>query len=152
MDDNSSKTQRTQTDLSFLDDKQSISFHIKDIIFLILRNIHWLIIFAALGGVVANLYARRQEKSYESSAKILIRAGNDINVSDNDTREATIRTALGLRSFFSSTINNEIMILTSKSTIQRAVEDLHLNVKYSTTARRQRRFQTARPSYHQNPR
>ena len=135
MDDNSSKTQRTQTDLSFLDDKQSISFHIKDIIFLILRNIHWLIIFAALGGVVANLYARRQEKSYESSAKILIRAGNDINVSDNDTREATIRTALGLRSFFSSTINNEIMILTSKSTIQRAVEDLHLNVKYSTKTR-----------------
>ena len=133
--DNNSTTRQTQTDLSFLDDKQSISFHIKDLVFLLLRNLHWLLLFAVLGGLIANFYARRQEKTYESTAKILIRSGNDIGVSDNDTREATIRSALGLRSFYSSTINNEIMILTSKSTIQKAVEDLHLNITYSTKTR-----------------
>ena len=73
-------TEQSQTDLSFLDDKQSVSFHIKDLVFLLLRNIHWLIAFALLGGVIANIYTRRQEKIYESSAKILIRGGNDVGV------------------------------------------------------------------------
>ena len=132
---NTNNINQTQTSLSFLDDKQSISFHIKDIVFLLLRNIHWLLIFAALGGLIANLYARQLDKSYQSNAKILIRSGNDVGVSDNDTREATIRSALGLRSFYSSTINNEIMILTSKSNIQKAVEDLHLNTVYTTKTR-----------------
>ena len=88
---NTNNINQTQTSLSFLDDKQSISFHIKDIVFLLLRNIHWLLIFAALGGLIANLYARQLDKSYQSNAKILIRSGNDVGVSDNDTREATIR-------------------------------------------------------------
>ena len=129
---NDNSTNVSQTNLSFLDDKQSVSFHIKDLVFLLIRNIHWLVIFAVLGGLIANFIARRQEKVYQSTARILIRSGNDLGINDDDTREASIRSALGLRSFYSSTINNEMMILTSKSTIQKAVEDLHLNVVYST--------------------
>ncbi len=34
-------TEQSQTDLSFLDDKQSVTFRIKDIVFLLLRNVHW---------------------------------------------------------------------------------------------------------------
>ena len=132
MDNN---TNNSQTNVSFLDDKQSVSFHIKDLVFLLLRNIHWLIIFALLGGVIANLYTRRQEKIYESNAKILIRSGNDVGVADNNMREMSIRTTLGLQSFYSSTLYNEMMILTSKTTIRKAVEDLHLNIVYSTHTR-----------------
>ena len=69
---------------------------------------------------------------YESHAKILIRTGNDLSISDNDTREMAIKNAIGLKSFYSSSINNEIMILTSKSTIQQAVEKLGWEVSYST--------------------
>ena len=132
---NDNSTNVSQTNLSFLDDKQTVSFHIKDLVFLLIRNIHWLVIFAVLGGLIANFIARRQEKVYQSTARILIRSGNDLGINDDDTREASIRSALGLRSFYSSTINNEMMILTSKSTIQKAVEDLHLNVVYSTKTR-----------------
>ena len=129
MENNTNNT--TQTNLSFLDDKQSVSFHIKDLVFLLLRNIHWLLLFALLGGVIANVVTRRQEKIYESNAKILIRGGNDVGVADNNMRELSIRSTLGLQSFYSSTIYNEIMILTSKTTIQKAVEDLHLNISIS---------------------
>ena len=38
------KQSTNAADMSFLDEKQSISFRIKDIVFLLLRNIHWLII------------------------------------------------------------------------------------------------------------
>ena len=96
--------------LSFLDENQAISFHVKDLVFLLLRNIHWLIIFAILGGFIMNFYSRRQEKVYESHANILIRNGNEVGVSDSDTRELSVRTALGLQSFYTSTINNEMII------------------------------------------
>ena len=128
-------TEQSQTDLSFLDDKQSVTFRIKDIVFLLLRNVHWLLLFAIVGAVIANFYARRQEKTYASHAKILIRSGNELGISDDDTREATLRTSLGLRSFYSSTINNEIMILTSKTTVRKVVEELDLNMSYSTKTR-----------------
>ena len=123
------------SNLSFLDEKQSVSFHIKDLVFLLLRNIHWLLICALIGGVIANFVARRQDKVYQSHAKIMIRSGNNIGLNDNDTRALTIRSAIGLRPFYASTINNEMMILTSKTTIRKAVEDLHLNIVYSTHTR-----------------
>ena len=123
------------SNLSFLDEKQSVSFHIKDLVFLLLRNIHWLLVFALIGGLIANFVARRQDKVYQSHAKIMIRSGNNIGLNDNDTRALTIRSAIGLRPFYASTINNEMMILTSKSTIQKAVEELQLNVMYSTETR-----------------
>jgi uncharacterized protein involved in exopolysaccharide biosynthesis len=128
----SSHQEENQTNLAFLDDNQSVSFRVKDLVFLLLRNLHWLIIFAVIGGLIANFHSRRQEKVYQSSAKVLIRNGNDVGVSDSDTRELSVRTALGLRSFYTTTINNEMMILTSKSAILKVVEELKLNVVYST--------------------
>ena len=59
---NTNNINQTQTSLSFLDDKQSISFHIKDIVFLLLRNIHWLLIFAALGGLIAFCIVKFRKK------------------------------------------------------------------------------------------
>ena len=108
--DNNNTTSNTNptpnyTNLSFLDEKQSVSFRIKDLVFLLLRNIHWLLIFAFVGGLVANFMARRQDKVYESQAKILIRSGGGLGINDDDTRELSIKNALGLRSFYSSTIN-----------------------------------------------
>ena len=132
---NNSSTTTNYSNLSFLDEKQSVSFHIKDLVFLILHNLHWLILFAVLGALIANFLSRRQEKVYASQAKILIRSGNSISITDSDTRQISMRSTFGLRPFFANSINNEMMILTSKTTIQKAVEELKLNVIYSTETR-----------------
>ena len=47
-------------DLSFLEQEGKPKIHIKDILFLILHNLHWLILFATIGAVIGNFYARRQ--------------------------------------------------------------------------------------------
>ena len=50
-------TEQSQTDLSFLDDKQSVTFRIKDIVFLLLRNVHWLLLFAIVGAVMYGVFS-----------------------------------------------------------------------------------------------
>ena len=105
---NNSSTTTNYSNLSFLDEKQSVSFHIKDLVFLILHNLHWLILFAVLGALIANFLSRRQEKVYASQAKILIRSGNSISITDSDTRQISMRSTFGLRPFFANSINNEM--------------------------------------------
>ena len=66
-------------DLSFLEQEGQSKIHIKDILFLVLRNLHWLILFAAIGAVVGNINARRQVRLYESNAKIIIKNNDATN-------------------------------------------------------------------------
>lgn len=115
-------------DLAFLDGKKNKPIHIKDILFTILRNIHWLILCGAIGALVANFIVRRQDRIYESSAKVVLR-GNTNN-GDNTLREASVKGMFTNKPLYNSTINNEVMILTSKTTMLRVVENLKLNVSY----------------------
>ena len=64
------------TDLQFLeDDKRKI--HVKDILSLILHNLHWLILCAAIGGIIATFYVRKQDRIYSSNATVILRLNND---------------------------------------------------------------------------
>ena len=132
-------SQQELSDLSFINRQQLSGYHVKDILFLMLRNLHWILLCAAVGAFLSYLFSSRQERIYESNAKILIRSGAGLNINDDDAREGVIKNALGMSSFYSSSINNEIMILTSKTTILKAVEDLHLNINYTTKTRLTRR-------------
>lgn len=116
-------------DLSFLDAEPSVGFHIKDLLYTLLRNIHWLILFGSIGTLIANISARRQDREYESNARIVLR-GNATE-SDNSLREATVDNIFSNRPFYNTTVNNEVMILTSKTTMMKTVENLHLNITYS---------------------
>ena len=122
-----------QTDLSFLEESKGPKLHIKDILFTILRNLHWLILCGAIGATIAFFYVHRQNRIYESSAKIVLR-GNTNN-GDNTLREASVKGMFTNKPLYNSTINNEVMILTSKTTMLRVVENLELNVTYTATTR-----------------
>lgn len=115
-------------DLSFLDNQSRVGFHIKDVLYTLLRNVHWLVLCGALGTLIANFTARRQERVYESSARIVLR-GNAMG-GNNSLREATVGNLFSDRPFYNSTVNNEMMILTSKTTMIHTVQNLHLNVSY----------------------
>lgn len=124
-------------DLSFLDAEPSVSFHIKDLLYTLLRNIHWLVLFGTAGALIANFSARRQDRLYESNARIVLR-GNSTE-SDNSLREAAITNMFSDRPFYNTSVNNEVMILTSKTTMMKTVENLHLNVTYSGNSKVVRR-------------
>ena len=43
-------------ELSFLDEKKGPKVHVKDVLFIVLRNLHWLIICGVLGAAIAGLF------------------------------------------------------------------------------------------------
>ena len=125
---------QNNSDLSFLEQEGKSKIHIKDILFLIIHNLHWLILFATIGAVIGNFYARRQVRLYESNARIIIK-NNDANTSNplRDVPSGLLR----MRSAYYdlSNLNNELMIMTSKSTMLKVVRNLNLNVTYSAKTR-----------------
>ena len=112
-------------DTSFLEEKSGPKLHIKDILFIVLRNLHWLILCGALGALIAGYYVRHQNRVYESNARLLIKGSSTgSGNSDNTLREASIKNMFATRSLYNSSINNEMMILTSKNAlIEREVID-----------------------------
>ena len=130
-------------DLSFLESETAVNFHIKDLLYVFLRNIHWLVIFGVAGALIANYSARRQERIYVSNAKIVLRGNSDsggtTNGGDNLTREASVNSMIAERPFYNSSINNEMMILTSKTTMRKTVENIGLNISYISNSKLVRR-------------
>ncbi|KWW29789.1 MAG: capsular exopolysaccharide biosynthesis protein [bacterium P3] len=116
-------------DLSFLDAEPAVGFHIKDLLYTLLRNMHWLLLFGTAGALIANFTVRKQDRVYESNARIVLRGNSGEN--DNSLREASINNMFSDRPFYNTSVNNEVMILTSKTTMLKTVENLHLNVAYS---------------------
>ena len=62
------------TDLSFLGKKDANAFSFKDFLFTVLRNLHWFILCAVIGGVVAWWHSDRADRIYESHSKIKVYA------------------------------------------------------------------------------
>ena len=121
-------------DTSFLDEKPSRKIHVKDVLFIVLRNLHWLIICAAAGAVIAGYTVHHQNRVYQSNARMLIK-GSSTGSNDNTLREASIKNMFPARTLYNSTINNEMMILTSKSAMTEVAKNLKLNVIYTTKTR-----------------
>ena len=59
-------------DLAFLEENTK-SYNFKDILFLILRNLHWLLFFSLLGAFLALFYVRRQQPVFLREAAIIDR-------------------------------------------------------------------------------
>ena len=113
---------------AFFDESSNSGFKFKDAIFLVLRNLHWFLLCALIGGLVAYYKVRKEERIYASSATLLIKT----NASSGSE---SLRASAALNALASgpiiSTVNNEIMILKSQSIMEAMVRELNLNVAYS---------------------
>ena len=58
---------------AFFDEDSNSGFKFKDLVFLVLRNLHWFIICAVIGGAIAYYVVRKQERIYASSSSLLIK-------------------------------------------------------------------------------
>lgn len=67
------KVNTASNDVSFLDDDANSGFKFKDLLFLVLRNLHWFILCAAICGLYAYYKVRNEERIYASSATIMIK-------------------------------------------------------------------------------
>lgn len=121
-------TNPNMPDLSFLEGESATNFHIKDLLYTLLRNLHWLILFGVAGALLGNLQARRQDRVYASSANVVLR--DNFGGNGTDSREASINRFFSGNAFYNTSINNEIMLLTSKSTMEQTIANLHLNINY----------------------
>ena len=118
----------SENDLSFLEKKDANALSGKDIFFTILRNLHWLILCAAIGGAIAWFLSDRADRIYESHAKIIInsvtrnRLTNGMTMWENITNRR-IPTTL-------SAINDEIIILKSEAPMLEVANRLNLGMDY----------------------
>ena len=72
MDNN--KNNHTE-DNAFLDDNSG-GIQFKDVLFLVLHNLHWFILCAVIGAGIAYYKVKGQEKIYTSSATIMLKTGS----------------------------------------------------------------------------
>ena len=116
------------SDLSFLEKKDANALTGKDIFFTVLRNLHWLILCAAIGAAIAWYRSDRADRIYESHAKVMItsitrnRFDNGQSMLENITnrRVATTMNAL----------NDEIIVLKSETPMMDVVRRLDLATVY----------------------
>ena len=120
-------------ELSFLDEKKGPKVHVKDVLFIVLRNLHWLIICGVLGAAIAGYTVRHQNRVYSSNARVLIKGIS--TGGDNTIREASVKNMFSTRTLYNSNINNEMMILTSKSALTEVTQNLKLNIFYTSKTR-----------------
>ena len=113
---------------SFFDESANSGFKFKDLVFLVLRNLHWFVICALIGGVIAYYKVSQQERIYSSSATLLIKTSLTSSGSESLRSSSTLGSLAG--GTVVSTINNEIMVLKSQSLMESMVRELHLNVSY----------------------
>ena len=126
--------EKQKNETSFLDEKAGTSIHVKDVLFIVLRNLHWLILCGGLGAAIAGYSVHHQNHMYESNAKVLIK-GSSTGGNENSLREASVKNMFYTRSLYNSSINNEMMILTSKSAMTEVAQNLDLNVFYRAKTR-----------------
>ena len=123
------------TEASFLEDKKpAMKIHVKDILFIILRNLHWLVICGAIGAAIAGFHVRQQNRVYTSNARLLIRKATATS-DDATLREVSIKNMFSRSPLYNSSVNNEMMIFTSKSALTEVAKTLKLNIYYTTKTR-----------------
>ena len=125
-------------ELQFLLEEKKRRVHVKDILVLVLRNIHWLILFALIGAVVGTYLVRKQEKIYSSNASIILKVNGANSSSDRDAALSGYSGTLGRLS--APSVRNEVLVLKSKTTLLEVVNRLKLNeLYYSETSLVKRR-------------
>ena len=112
-------------DLSFLEKRDPNALSFKDVLFTILRNIHWLILCGAIGGAVGWYYADHADRIYESHAKIKVYEMTESTVTSQLESIVNVRYGTASRR-----LNDEIIILNSESAMLEVVKRLNLNTYY----------------------
>ena len=116
-------------DTAFVEESTIDFLHIKDITVTILRNIHWFLLCALLGGFIAGMTAHQKERVYSANARIAIQSLINENAIQSPSTQmnnlGSRRIALNY-----TAINSEIFSLQSKTAIIQVVENLKLNVGY----------------------
>ena len=132
MENNINTNPNNNEDLSFLEGNQS-GIQFKDILFLVIRNLHWFALCALIGAGIAYYRVKGEERLYTSSASIMLKSGTSGG-------SETLRTSALMNEFAShgvanSSIFNEMMILRSQRLMEIVVRKLNLNTMYSYTTR-----------------
>ena len=122
---------------AFFDEDTNSGFKFKDLVFLIIRNLPYFVICALIGGLIAYYYVRKQERVYASSATMIIKTSAS-GGSESFRGSAPINTISG-PGLVISTVNNEVMVLKSQTSMENMVRKLNLNTMYSYKTRVSRR-------------
>ena len=123
------KARRPEDINTFFDETATSGFKFKDLVFLVLRNLHWFVLCAAIGAVVAYYKVSKEDRLYSSRASLLIKT--DVASGSESMRGSSALNAIQGMAPVISTVNNEIMILKSQSNMEAMVRALNLNVSYS---------------------
>lgn len=110
---------------TFFDESANSGFKFKDVVFLVLRNLHWFLLCALVGGLIAYYKVRKEDRIYSSYASLLIKTS--MSSGSESMRGSAALNALSSGPII-STVNNEIMILKSQSNMESMVRLLNLNV------------------------
>ncbi len=119
---------QNETDLSFLEKKDANALSGKDIFFTILRNLHWILLCAAIGAAIAWFRSDRADRIYESHAKIIInsitrnRLDNGMSMLENITNRRIATTM--------NAINDEIIVLGAEAPMLEVARRLDLGTSY----------------------
>ena len=100
-------------DLSFLEKKDANSLSGKDIFFTVVRNLHWLILCALVWRRIAYYRSDRQDRIYESHAKVRL---NSVTRSRLETGLSILENITDRRvAITMNAINDEIIVLRSET-------------------------------------
>ena len=115
-------------DLSFLEKKDANSLSGKDVFYTILRNLHWLILSAAICAGVAYYRSDRADRIYESHAKIRL---NSVTRSRLESGTTTLENITDRRvAITMNAINDEIIVLKSETPMLEVAKRLNLGTSY----------------------
>jgi len=135
--ENQNKSQNPNDINAFFDEDSNSGFKFKDMVYLILHNLHWFVLFAVAGGIIAYYMVHKQERIYSSSASILIKTA--ASGGSESFRGSSTLTSISGPGLFISTVNNEIMVMKSQVNMENMVRQLNLNVGYSYKTKMSRR-------------
>ena len=112
---------------AFLDRKDTSRLSFKDILVTVVLNLHWIIIFAVIGGALAWWVSSRSECVYESHARIKIHSVTR-NVSDDglDRENISVKRSNGEW----NTLGDEILIIKSETSMLEVARRLNLGMTY----------------------
>ena len=117
-----------ESDLAFLEKKNANALSAKDIVITIIRNIHWILLSALIGGLIAYYISDKADRIYESHARIKInsvtrnRLDNGASMLENITNR---RVAISMNA-----INDEIIVLRSETPMLEVAKRLNLGMQY----------------------
>ena len=120
-------------DLSFLEEGANTGIQFKDVLVLLIRNLPWFIICAAIGAGIAFYKVKGEERIYSSSATIMLKSGS--SGGSESLRSSALINEFSGQGVALTYISNEMIIIKSQTLMESVVRKLNLNTMYSYNTR-----------------